>query len=129
MIDKDSTEVYAEGFGDSSVNLVVWFWIEYPGNETGYMAARHKAVVTVKRELEKADILIPFPIRTLEFNAKGGTKLESIVSERFDAKQSEDKKDTRETSPASHENTKKRQSSEIESHNENDASDDGDGSV
>jgi len=45
------------------------------------MEARHKAVVTVKRELEKADILIPFPIRTLEFNAKGGTKLESIVAE------------------------------------------------
>ena len=81
VIQKDLTEVYAEGFGDSSVNLVVWFWIEYPGDETGFMEARHKAVVTVKRELEKADILIPFPIRTLEFNAKGGTKLESIVAE------------------------------------------------
>jgi small-conductance mechanosensitive channel len=81
VIDKESTAVYAEGFGDSSVNLVVWFWIVYPGNETGYMEARHKAVVAIKRSLEEADILIPFPIRTLEFDAKGGTKLESIVSE------------------------------------------------
>ena len=83
VIQKDLTEVYADGFGDSSINLLVWFWIAYPGDETGYMKARHSAIVTIKRELEKADILIPFPIRTLEFNAKGGTKLESIVSERF----------------------------------------------
>ena len=81
VIDKASTEVYAQGFGDSSVNLLVWFWIAYPGDETGYMEARHQAVVAIKRSLADADIMIPFPIRTLEFDAKGGTKLESIVSE------------------------------------------------
>ncbi|TNC81111.1 MAG: mechanosensitive ion channel protein [Oleiphilus sp.] len=76
--DPDQTAVYAEGFGDSSVNLTVWFWIDYPG-ETGYMEARHQGIVKVKQALEKADILIPFPIRTLEFDAKGGTTLEEIV--------------------------------------------------
>lgn len=111
VIQKDLTEVYAEGFGDSSINLLVWFWIEYPGDETGFMEARHKAVVTVKRELEKADILIPFPIRTLEFNAKGGTKLESIVSKR---------------SKSDSDSESKSKSEQQVSH-DNDSDDDGDG--
>jgi len=78
VIDKDQTQVYAESFGDSSVKLLVWFWIHYPG-ETGFMEARHQAVVNIKRALEKADILIPFPIRTLDFNARGGEKLDAMV--------------------------------------------------
>ena len=86
VIDKEQTAVYAEGFGDSSVNLLVWFWIVYPGDEVGYMESRHKAVVAIKRSLKEADIMIPFPIRTLEFDAKGGTKLESIVSEHMSSR-------------------------------------------
>ncbi len=78
VIEPESTAVYAEGFGDSSVNLLVWFWIDYPG-DTGYMEARHQGIVKIKHALEDAGILIPFPIRTLEFDAKGGTKLGEIV--------------------------------------------------
>ena len=74
----EETNVYAEGFGDSSINLLVWFWIDYPG-DTGYMEARHQGLVKIKQALDEANILIPFPIRTLEFDAKGGTTLEEIV--------------------------------------------------
>lgn len=80
VINKEDTSVFASGFGDSSVNLLVWFWIDYPGQQ-GFMAARHDAVVTVKKALEDNDILIPFPIRTLDFAAKGGEKLDTMLSE------------------------------------------------
>lgn len=78
VIRKEETAVFAESFGDSSINLLLWFWIDYPG-ETGFMQARHEAVINVKNALEKADILIPFPIRTLDFGAKGGEKLDSML--------------------------------------------------
>ena len=78
IIKKEETAVYAESFGDSSINLLVWFWIDYPG-ETGFMQARHKALAIVKNALEQADILIPFPIRTLDFGAKGGEKLNTML--------------------------------------------------
>lgn len=78
VINKDETNVYAESFADSSVNLLVWFWIRYPG-EPNYMEVRHDAIVTVQRALNKADILIPFPIRTLDFGAKGGEKLDTMM--------------------------------------------------
>ena len=79
VINKDETNVYAESFGDSSVNLLLWFWIRYPG-EPNYMEVRHDAIVTIQRALNEADILIPFPIRTLDFDARGGEKLNAMLS-------------------------------------------------
>lgn len=79
VIKKQETAVFAESFGDSSINLLVWFWIDYPG-DTGFMVARHKAIVLIKQTLEENDILIPFPIRTLDFGAKGGEKLNTMLA-------------------------------------------------
>merc|ERR1711964_748192 len=79
VIKKEETAVYAESFGDSSINLLLWFWIRYPG-EPGFMVVRHDAITTVKTVLEDNDILIPFPIRTLDFNAKGSDKLNTMLS-------------------------------------------------
>ena len=81
VIKQEETAVYAEGFGDSSVNLLVWFWIKYPG-EADFMTVRHKAIVAVKQALSDADISIPFPIRTLDFGIKGGEKLDAMISEK-----------------------------------------------
>ncbi|MBB1476214.1 mechanosensitive ion channel family protein [Shewanella sp. SG41-3] len=90
VIKKEQTAVFAKGFADSSINLVVWFWIDYPGT-TGFMKARHTAVVEIKKALEKADILIPFPIRTLDFGAKGGEKLNTMLSKTKSEETSEEK--------------------------------------
>merc|ERR1712138_216615 len=81
VIKKEETAVYAESFGDSSINLLLWFWIRYPG-EPGFMVVRHDAISTVKTVLEDNDILIPFPIRTLDFNAKGGDKLNAMINQK-----------------------------------------------
>lgn len=80
VIKKEETAVFAEEFADSSINLLLWFWIDYPG-ETSFMQARHKAVIGIKKALESADILIPFPIRTLDFGAKGGEKLSTMLQQ------------------------------------------------
>ena len=87
VIKKDETAVYAEGFGDSSINLLLWFWIRYPG-DPGFMVVRHDAVVTVKRVLEENDILIPFPIRTLDFNSKGSDNLDNMLTSASKSKHS-----------------------------------------
>lgn len=81
VIKQDETAVYASGFGDSNVNLLVWFWINYPG-EADFMTVRHKAIVAVKQALAEADISIPFPIRTLDFGIKGGEKLDAMISDK-----------------------------------------------
>lgn len=90
VIKKQETNVYAESFGDSAINLLVWFWIDYPG-QTGFMSARHQAISVIKNTLEEADILIPFPIRTLDFAIKGGKQLGQVLTEQTDAEQVNDK--------------------------------------
>lgn len=87
---KEEIDVFAESFGDSAINLLVWFWIDYPG-EPGFMGARHKAIVCIKKALEAEDILIPFPIRTLDFGAKGGKELGSILAEQADIRRQKTK--------------------------------------
>ncbi|WP_421713497.1 mechanosensitive ion channel family protein [Alteromonas abrolhosensis] len=93
VIRKEETAVYAESFGDSSINLLLWFWIRYPG-DPGFMSVRHDAVSTVKTVLEENDILIPFPIRTLDFNAKGGDKLNTMLEKQNEHGKSKDKTDS-----------------------------------
>ena len=85
VIKQEETAVYADSFGDSSINLLVWFWIKYPG-EADFMTVRHKAIVAVKQALNEADISIPFPIRTLDFGIKGGEKLDAMIAERSSEK-------------------------------------------
>jgi len=97
VIKKEETAVYAESFGDSSVNLLLWFWIQYPG-EYGFMDVRHDAVVTVRKVLADNDILIPFPIRTLDFGAKGGEKLDGMMTNVYE-KRSKGTSDGDQTGP------------------------------
>ncbi|WP_199611961.1 mechanosensitive ion channel family protein [Flocculibacter collagenilyticus] len=112
VIKKEETAVYASGFGDSSIDLLVWFWIDYPG-ETGFMQARHMAVVEVKKALEQSDILIPFPIRTLDFGAKGGRELDAIIEEKINiARMKENKASPDESNNSKNNDSEKKQSSQ-----------------
>ena len=67
-------EVYFEEFDDSSINLVIWVWIDYKG-ERDYVAARSDLLMRVKVAFAKSSISIPFPIRTLELDVKGAAAL------------------------------------------------------
>ena len=67
-------ELFYEGFGDSSIDFVVRFWIDF-ARQPDYLAARSAAVIAIKQAFDREGITIPFPIRTLDFAAVGGTTL------------------------------------------------------
>lgn len=67
---KDSEiELYYKEFGDSSINFDLRFWIQYP-DKKAYLVSRHKAIIAIKKAFDRNGITIPFPIRTLDINAK-----------------------------------------------------------
>lgn len=68
-----------DGFGDSSVDFIVRFWIERC-DQASYHKAYTKAGVAIKKAFDANDITIPFPIRTLDFGIKGGEKLTQHLS-------------------------------------------------
>jgi small conductance mechanosensitive channel len=71
-------DFFFTGFGDSSINLVVRFWIDYH-KQRDYLGARSEAIMKIKKAYDEADITIPFPIRTLDFGIKGGADLGEVA--------------------------------------------------
>lgn len=67
-------EVMFDAFGDSSINFKARFWVSY-SRQVDYVSAKSDAIIKIKKAFDANDILIPFPIRTLDFGIKGGEKL------------------------------------------------------
>jgi len=71
---EDPVNVFFVAFGDSSVNLSVRMWINTP-EQSVYNKVGSEAIIRIKKAYDANDIMIPFPIRTLDFGIKGGTTL------------------------------------------------------
>ena len=72
-------EFYFQEFGSSSINFVVRFWVRFQGNPD-YWDAKSEAVMALKKAFDENDIMIPFPIRTLDFGIRGGEKLNAMLA-------------------------------------------------
>lgn len=59
------------GFGDSSINFILRFWIDST-RQPDFLTAQSEAIMALKQAFDDNDIVIPFPIRTLDFGIKGG---------------------------------------------------------
>ena len=70
-------EVHFTGFGASSIDLVVRFWVSF-ARQVDFVAARGEAVERITQALRDAGITIPFPIRTLDFGIVGGRRLDEM---------------------------------------------------
>jgi small conductance mechanosensitive channel len=76
---KDVDVVFHE-FGDSSINFKARFWIKY-SRQFDYVEAKSEAIIKIKKAFDQNNIVIPFPIRTLDFGIKGGEKLNTHLSD------------------------------------------------
>lgn len=71
-------EFFYEEYGESSINFVIRFWIVFRKNQE-YWEARHQAIMAIKKNFDEHDIMIPFPIRTLDFGIRGGEPLNAML--------------------------------------------------
>lgn len=76
--DKRDVELFFTDFGDSSINFILRFWLENP-TWLSYVAARSEAIIALKQAFDDKDIMIPFPIRTLDFGIRGGEPLDEVL--------------------------------------------------
>ncbi|MDF7813850.1 mechanosensitive ion channel family protein [Hymenobacter sp. YC55] len=58
-------EVMFTGFADSAITFTLRFWIPYQ-RQVDYVEAKSEAIMRIKRAFDQADIVIPFPVRTLD---------------------------------------------------------------
>ncbi|HUH04666.1 MAG TPA: mechanosensitive ion channel [Kofleriaceae bacterium] len=73
-------EVLFEEFGDSSIQFVARFWIDFI-TPADLMRARSAAIMAIRRAFTKHGLTIPFPIRTLDFGIRGGEALEKQLAD------------------------------------------------
>ncbi|MGO3889305.1 MAG: mechanosensitive ion channel family protein [Psychrobacter sp.] len=64
---KAQPSVIATGFGDSSIDLMVRWFIE-DGTQANKVASTHQVFVEIKSAFDAAGINIPFPIRTIDLS-------------------------------------------------------------
>lgn len=74
-------EFFYSEFGDSSINFVVRFWVDFHLHKD-FWDPQSEAIMAIKKAFDDNDIMIPFPIRTLDFGIKGGEKLDTMLAER-----------------------------------------------
>lgn len=89
LADGKDVDAWALEYGDSSINFSVRYWIDYPNESIGYLKAIHDGVKAIKVAFDEEDILIPFPIRTLDFGIKGGQNLATPMKEALTLKREE----------------------------------------
>ena len=71
------TTLFYTGFGDSSINFSIRIWID-TAEQLAYKSVGSEAIMRIKKAYDANDIMIPFPIRTLDFGIKGGQSLSEM---------------------------------------------------
>ncbi|NHE58334.1 mechanosensitive ion channel family protein [Cyclobacterium plantarum] len=74
-IREEDVSLFWKGFGDSSIDFSVNIWLEYSRENREYIRAKNQAIKNIKKAFDANGIMIPFPIRTLDFGIKGGVQL------------------------------------------------------
>lgn len=74
-------QLFFNEFGSSSINYTLRFWLAQNSTEQpAYLQAQSDAIMAIKSAYDDNDIMIPFPIRTLDFGIKGGEKLREMLA-------------------------------------------------
>ena len=81
----EETTFFYEEFGDSSINFSIRMWMDNP-EQLAYKKVGSDAIIAIKKAYDANDIMIPFPIRTLDFGIKGGEKLSEMQVNIADSK-------------------------------------------
>ncbi|MEB2784101.1 mechanosensitive ion channel family protein [Algoriphagus persicinus] len=79
-LESEEPTLFWTGFGDSSITFTLNIWCNFSENHLDFIPVRNEAIISLKKAFNKNDIVIPFPIRTLDFGIKGGTQLNKQLS-------------------------------------------------
>lgn len=63
---EDEITLFYREFGESSINFLIRLWIKSP-EQIDYLNGCSIAIMRIKKAFDKNNIVIPFPIRTIEF--------------------------------------------------------------
>ena len=77
IVPKPESQVLVDEFGDSSINLIVRFWIDSHDN---WLEIRSNLANKIKKAFDEVGVNIPFPIRTLKLDEDDRAFLKTMDS-------------------------------------------------
>ena len=86
---KSKPSVIATGFGGSSMDLMVRWFIE-DGTQANKVASIHQVIVEIKNALDAAGVNIPFPIRTIDLSDPSVKAIVNKINEQQNEQQAID---------------------------------------
>lgn len=81
-LDSKPVDIVYNEFGDSSINFVARFWIDNI-NQRDFLVEQSRAIKAIKKIFDANDIMIPFPITTLDFGIKGGVPMKKMLTRKI----------------------------------------------
>ena len=81
-LESKPVDIVYNQFGDSSINFVARFWIDNVDHRD-FLAEQSKAIKAIKKIFDANDIMIPFPITTLDFGIKGGVPMKKMLTRKI----------------------------------------------
>jgi small conductance mechanosensitive channel len=75
IMPEPGTNVVATEFGDSAINLCVFFWVE---SDAPWVQIKSEVIQQLKIDFDAADIEIPFPIRTIALESNDDNLMQAM---------------------------------------------------
>lgn len=77
-LSEDEVTLFYTEFDESTINFVVRLWVNSP-EQIAYLETRSEAMMLIKKAYDENDIMMPSPVRTLDFGVKGGKTLSEML--------------------------------------------------
>ncbi|AMR31698.1 mechanosensitive ion channel protein MscS [Mucilaginibacter sp. PAMC 26640] len=84
--EEDETTMFYTSFADSSINFIMRIWVSTI-DPMAFLEVKSEAIIRIKKAYDETGIMIPFPIRTMDFGIKGGVPLSEMKVVTEDEKQ------------------------------------------
>ncbi|MEO5570658.1 MAG: mechanosensitive ion channel family protein [Bacteroidia bacterium] len=79
LSEEDEVTMFYKEFADSSINFILRMWVNSP-EQPVFKKVGNDAIMRIKKAYDENNIMIPFPIRTLDFGIKGGIPLSKMMN-------------------------------------------------
>ena len=76
---EDETTFFYNEIGSSTINFTIRLWVSTP-EQIPYLQVQSDAIIKIKKAFDANDIMLPFPITTLDFGIKGGVPLSAMLN-------------------------------------------------
>ncbi|WP_443938514.1 mechanosensitive ion channel family protein [Pedobacter sp. MW01-1-1] len=80
LCESEEPSMFYQEFSNSSINFTLRLWVNSV-DQVSYLSVWDAAIIRIKKAYDQHNIVIPFPIMTMDFGIKGGKGLHEVLAD------------------------------------------------